>query len=110
MAAARRSPSSSARGARRLGEHAERELGVAEREAVAVDEARAALLLAVDEDLGLAVDLLEVEVAAVEEDLGVVVGDARRRRARRRCRALARWWSPACGRCTRAALLARGSI
>ena len=40
-----------------------------------MDEPRAALLLAVDEDLGLPVDLLEVEVAAVEEDLRVVLGD-----------------------------------
>ncbi len=58
----------------RLVEHAEAELDVPEREAVAVDEARAALLLAVDEDLALLVDLLEVEVAAVEEDLRVRLG------------------------------------
>ena len=42
---------------------------------VAVDEARAALLLAVDEDLGLLVDLFEVEVAPVEEDLRVRLGE-----------------------------------
>ena len=62
----------------RLVEHAEGELGVAEREAVAVDEARAALLLAVDEDLALLVDLFEVEVAPVEEDLRVRLGERRR--------------------------------
>ena len=55
----------------RLVEHAELELGVAEGEAVAVNEPGAPLLLAVDEDVALFVDLLEVEVAPVEQDLGV---------------------------------------
>jgi hypothetical protein len=41
-----------------------------------VDEARAALLLPVDQDLGVLVDLLQVEVAAVEEDLGGGLGEA----------------------------------
>ena len=80
MAARRRRRSSCvgvrSRRAVRLVEHAERELGVAERDAVAVDEARAALLLAVDQDLAGLVDLFEVEVAAVEEDLRVVLRDA----------------------------------
>ena len=44
--------------------------------AVAVDEARAALLLAVDEDVGLLVDLFEVEVTPVEEHLHVRLGQA----------------------------------
>ena len=60
----------------RLVEHAERQLGVAQRQAVAVDEPGAALLLAVDEDLALLVDLFEVEIAPVEEDLGVRFRDA----------------------------------
>ncbi len=58
------------RGAR-LVEHAEGELGVPEGEAVAVDQPGAAFFLAVEEDLALLVDLLEVEVAAVEENLRV---------------------------------------
>ena len=63
---------------------------------VAVDEARAALLLAVDEDLGVCVDLFEVEVAAVEEDLRVVSAIAWPRDRRRRCRAPGRSSRPAC--------------
>ena len=43
----------------------------AEREAVAVDEPCAPLLLAVDEDLAVLVDLFEVEVAPVEQHLRV---------------------------------------
>ena len=46
--------------------------GCAERDAVAVGQPRAALLLAVDQDLAVAVQLLELEVAAVEDDLRVV--------------------------------------
>ena len=38
-------------------------------------EPPAPLLLAVDEDLGLPVALFEVEVAPVEDDLGMVIGD-----------------------------------
>ena len=71
----------------RLVEDAELQLGVAERDAIAVDEAGAALLLAVDQDLAGLVDLLEIEVTAVEEDLRVGVGDPAGHRRRRRCRA-----------------------
>ncbi len=56
--------------------HAEGERDVSERHPVAVHQASAPLLLAVDEDVGLLVDLLEVEVTAVEEHLGVGVGQA----------------------------------
>ena len=59
-----------------FGEHREAELDRAEGDAIAVNEPRAALLLAVDRDLGVAVRLLQDEVAAVEEDLRVVLRDA----------------------------------
>src|SRR5262249_19038246 len=49
------------------------ELRRAEDDAVAVDEPTAPLLLTVDEDLGLPVPLFEVEVAAIEDDLRVMV-------------------------------------
>ncbi len=77
--------------AARLVEHAEASSDVAEREPVAVNQTRAALLLAVDEDLGLLVDLFEVEVAPVEEDLRVRLGERRRSGRARRCRARGRW-------------------
>ena len=63
----------------RLVEHAERQLGVSQGEPVAVDEARAPLLLPVDEDFAILVDLLEVEVAPVEQDLRVRLGELRAR-------------------------------
>ena len=55
-------------------EHREADLDRAQVEPVAVDQARPPLALAVDVDVGVAVELLEDEVAAVEEDLRVVLG------------------------------------
>ena len=63
----------------RLGEHGERELDRSELDAVAVDEPRAALALAVDGDLGVFVELFEREIAAVEEDLRVMLCHAHAR-------------------------------
>src|SRR6185436_15168534 len=64
-----------------VGERAEGNLRRPEREPVAVTEPPAALLLAVDGDLGLPVALFEVEVATVEDDLRVVLGDVGQRDA-----------------------------
>ena len=58
----------------RLVEDAEREFDVTECDAVAVHQARATLLLPVDQDVRLPVDLLQIEVAAVEEHLHVCFG------------------------------------
>ncbi len=60
----------------RFVEHAECELGVTEREAIAVHETRATFFLSVDEDLGLLVDFFEVEIATVEQYLGMRLRDA----------------------------------
>ena len=49
--------------------------GLTECEAIPVDQASAALLLPVDGDVGVAVELLELEIAPVEHDLGVVIPD-----------------------------------
>ena len=44
--------------------------------AIAVDQARASLLLAVDGDVALPLDLLEHEVATIEDDLRVILTDS----------------------------------
>src|SRR5207244_1526849 len=61
---------------RNLGEKAEPQLRFAEREAVTIGEAGAALLLAVDENFAFAIQLFQLKVAAVEDDLRVVMRDA----------------------------------
>ncbi len=60
----------------RLVEHAEGHLDVPECQSVPVDKTGAALLLAVDEDLGLLVEFFQVEVSAVEEHLSVCFREA----------------------------------
>ena len=60
----------------RFVEDAEGQVDVAQGHPIAVDQARPSLLLAVDEDLGLLVDLFEVEVPPIEEHLGVRLGEA----------------------------------
>ncbi len=69
------SSSSISRGGDQLGEHGEDQLGAAELDPVPVGEAHPPLALAVDGDVRVAIELFEDEVAPVEEDLRVVLGD-----------------------------------
>ena len=59
---------------------------------------------------GLAIRLLEVEVAPVEEDLGVVIGDVAAPAEQKSLSSDRPTVVTACGRCIRAARLAAGSI
>src|SRR5690606_22275752 len=62
---------------RGLREHAEAELRAPEVQPIPIAEPRPSLPLAVDQDLRGAIDLLELEVASVEDDLRVVRQHAR---------------------------------